>query len=74
MKITVLEPAKVEMREANEYYEAQRVGLGDDFLQAVQDAIRRIEAFPNAWSRLSPKSPSLPDQSVSVRGCLCLAR
>ena len=55
MRITVLEAAKDEMRESREYYEAQRVGLGEDFLRAVEDAIRRIEAFPNAWSRLSNK-------------------
>jgi hypothetical protein len=49
----VLEPAKKEMREAYHWYEEQRPGLGDEFLDAVDEAMARIDAFPNAWTRLS---------------------
>ena len=55
MKVVALRPAKAEIREACAYYEGQREGLGDDFLDAVDDAVRRLTAFPKAWTRLSAK-------------------
>ena len=36
-----------------EYYERQRIGLGDDFRDEVQATLERIQRFPLAWGKLS---------------------
>jgi plasmid stabilization system protein ParE len=41
--------AEAEFREAIEYYESCKHGLGEDFSVEVGAAIRRIIDFPNAW-------------------------
>jgi plasmid stabilization system protein ParE len=53
MSFYFLEPARDELNEATAYYEAQRVGLGEQFAQEVQNAIQRILDYPEAWARLS---------------------
>ena len=55
MNLVMLPPAKEELREAKEYYDKQRQGLGDEFLDAIEDAGKRIKQFPRAWSKLSDK-------------------
>jgi plasmid stabilization system protein ParE len=45
----VLRPAAAaDVEEAWLWYEAQREGLGDEFLQVVQDALESIAAFPES--------------------------
>ena len=49
MNPPVLRPAAAaDVEEAWLWYEAQREGLGDEFLQVVQDALDSIAAFPES--------------------------
>ncbi|MDB9315352.1 type II toxin-antitoxin system RelE/ParE family toxin [Spirulina sp. CS-785/01] len=52
MNVKFLAPARQEFKEAIQYYETQRAGLGQEFSQAVQATINRIVAFPSGWSLL----------------------
>lgn len=54
------------MRIAAAWYEAQRVGLGHDFLDMVDHALRRIELAPRPGS-LVPGIPDHDIQRVPVR-------
>ena len=46
--------ARDELREAREWYEAQRVGLGDDLGGVIGLAIDRIREFPDAYPEVLP--------------------
>jgi plasmid stabilization system protein ParE len=49
----VLRPeARADLDEASNWYEAQRPGLGDEFLQQVDAAFRRIEARPTQFPKV----------------------
>lgn len=48
--------AEVELKEAMEFYQSAREGLGAEFLAEVQAAINLIESFPLAWSPLSSRT------------------
>ena len=52
MSFRVLTPARVEVREAAEFYENRVSGLGADLLDEVEAAIERILSFPEAWGNL----------------------
>ena len=41
--------AAEEMRIAAAYYEAQERGLGDQFLDEVEEGLQRIQQFPRLW-------------------------
>ncbi len=56
MKLKFHPEARIELNEAVDYYEERRSGLGWEFYEEVQDAIRRILGFPNAWQQLSAKT------------------
>lgn len=47
-RIVFLDPAKAEMADAAEYYEAQADGLGFDFLAEVKRAIEHVKEFPES--------------------------
>ena|SRR2546425_6452527 len=49
MEIRLLDIAQQELDGAIEYYNAESVGLGDEFLLEVLSAFERIKQFPNAW-------------------------
>ena len=53
MNIRILAPAREELREAIDYLNEQRDGLGQEFLTEVRAAIARIQQHPNAWAPLS---------------------
>lgn len=53
MKYRFLSPALEELAEATEYYEKASAGLGLEFLDEVEAAIRRIMLNPKAWTRIS---------------------
>ena len=53
MKVRFLPPARRELKDAVQYYNAQRVRLGDEFRDEVWDTIQRIKKFPEAWHPLS---------------------
>ncbi len=50
MTIRFLSAAEAELGTATRYYEQQVPGLGSDFLDEIEAAVRRIRAFPKAWS------------------------
>ena len=56
MKVRFLTPASVELTEAIEYYEGQRLGLGYEFLTEVESAIDKITQFPDAWTLVSDRT------------------
>ena len=56
MKIEFLEPAQHELDEAIEYYNAQVVGLGNQFLDEVVNTLQRIADYPEAWQVFSEKT------------------
>jgi plasmid stabilization system protein ParE len=53
LKVSFLEAARADLREAAAYYEGQRPGLGREFRNEVRSAIERIKALPEAWHPLS---------------------
>jgi plasmid stabilization system protein ParE len=42
--------AAEEMQAAAAYYEAQDRGLGDAFLDEIEQGLRRIQQFPRLWT------------------------
>ena len=44
-----------EFDETIDYYDEQRFGLGLEFAEEVEQALLRIEHYPEAWSPLSPR-------------------
>ena len=56
MKITILQPAQLEIIEAFEYYEYSSKGLGFQFLNEIDYSINMIRDFPDLWTKLTPKS------------------
>ena len=47
--VRFLRPAEQEMLDAARYYEAQARGLGDDFLDKIDSAVRDITEHPERW-------------------------
>jgi plasmid stabilization system protein ParE len=45
--------AKAEIREAAEYYENCREGLGQAFIDAVETAAHKISDYPLRWRKIS---------------------
>src|SRR5262249_47020399 len=48
----ILLSARIEVEEAAQWYEAQRAGLGLEFIDAVQTAVLTIEANPGRFAAL----------------------
>jgi plasmid stabilization system protein ParE len=48
-RVWLLSAALVDIETARQWYEAQRSGLGDEFVDAVDDAIESVLAFPAAY-------------------------
>ncbi|MDO8950201.1 MAG: type II toxin-antitoxin system RelE/ParE family toxin [Actinomycetota bacterium] len=48
-KLWILSDALVDIESAREWYEIQRPGLGDEFLESVDDAIESVLNFPAAY-------------------------
>src|ERR1019366_2186298 len=53
--VITLEAAEEELRKAKEYHELRRRGLGGEFVQAFEEAMERILAFPEAWGMIADK-------------------
>lgn len=60
MKISFLDAAQAELDDTIAYYDEQRSGLGFAFADEVEQALERINHYPEAWSPLS----------LRVRRCL----
>ena len=56
MKLRFASPAERELKEALEFYESARKGLGEEFLAEVEAAIRLIESHPLAWAPMSRRT------------------
>lgn len=52
MKPRIVAAAEAEMRQAAEWYDSQRTGLGSEFLLAVDEAIQQIGLAPERFPRL----------------------
>lgn len=53
MFILFLRPAEIELKNAIDYYNRQRAGLGYEFAAEVKRNVKRIKAHPEAWYQLS---------------------
>ncbi len=56
MKCWFHQEAHTEFLESVVYYESQQAGLGRRFLEAVKEAVRRIQAHPNIYPLVGVKS------------------
>jgi hypothetical protein len=56
VNVNFLYAAEKELEEGIEYYNAQRSGLGFEFLDQVQSAVARIKQYPDAWQQLSHRT------------------
>lgn len=52
MELRLLDEAREEMRQSAHWYDDQREGLGDDFLDEVHGAFERIEEHPKRHKRV----------------------
>jgi hypothetical protein len=50
MKISFLDAAQSELDGTIDYYEEQRSGLGFEFAEEVEEALERVNHYPEAWS------------------------
>jgi len=55
MKINFLDAAQSEFENTIDYYDQQRSELGLEFAEEVEQALKRISNYPEAWSPLSPR-------------------
>lgn len=55
MNISFLDAAQSEFDDTIDYYEQQRSGLGFEFAEEVEQALERINHYPEAWSPLSSR-------------------
>lgn len=55
MILRLLDEAREEMRESARWYELQRTGLGDDFLDAVERALELIEQYPHRYTKVKTR-------------------
>ncbi len=52
--VSIRADAEADLREAQEWYERQRPGLGGESLISVADALTRLEAAPERFPRDTP--------------------
>jgi hypothetical protein len=55
MMVIILSAADEELVEGKEYHDRQRQGLGNEFVDAFEEAIGRIVDFPEAWGLIAKK-------------------
>ena len=54
MPLIVTPAAEADLAEAKAWYERQQRGLGEDFLQCVEEALGRIRMLPEAYREVAP--------------------
>src|SRR5688572_26907254 len=54
MILEIIPQAQVDLAEAAQYYNSQRLGLGDEFLAEFENSISRIAASPIAFEQVRP--------------------
>ena len=52
-RVEFLATARAELRETVDWYDAQRPGLGDEFIQSLVQCLSFMRSFPNASPRVS---------------------
>jgi mRNA-degrading endonuclease RelE of RelBE toxin-antitoxin system len=50
MKIEILQIARLEFENAQEFYELEQSGLGVRFENEIRQALLRIQQYPKVWS------------------------
>jgi hypothetical protein len=50
MKIEILQIARLEFENAQEFYELEQSGLGARFENEIRQALLRIQQYPKVWS------------------------
>jgi len=58
--------AGAELEEAAVWYDQQRIGLGTEFLEAVDSALERIARWPHAARRVPGVSVDVPARKAPV--------
>ncbi len=53
LRLHVRPEAKVDLKSARTWYEAQRAGLGDDFIQKADDAFQRVCQSPAMFPKIA---------------------
>ena len=56
MTVEFTASARGEWIEAVHYYNEQRAGLGYEFVLEVDRAVERITEFPEAWTKVGPRT------------------
>lgn len=56
MKLTYSPIAEIELRQAVDFYNKERSGLGFEFLARIKESAEKIVDFPNAWKKISKNS------------------
>jgi plasmid stabilization system protein ParE len=49
MKLEIVEIARQEYDEAEEFYETEHPGLGSQFKEQIRHSLLRIQQYPQAW-------------------------
>lgn len=60
MTVRFLEVARAEYRDAVDYYDTEKPGLGREFSEAVESALQQITNFPNGWPQISAHTRRCP--------------
>jgi toxin ParE2 len=54
MTAMILDEAEADLQNAFDFYEKQRAGLGEDFIDEFRRTLDPILQHPNAWTQLDP--------------------
>ena len=63
MRVVLLAEAEAELDDAAVWYDDRRVGLGDELVRAVDDALGVIGEAPDSW----PRWPGAPARMPPIR-------
>ena len=53
MKVKILSPAELQLKDAYEFYELQLEGLGSKFLESFLQTVNLIKKIPQGWRKVS---------------------
>jgi plasmid stabilization system protein ParE len=56
MKCLFNSTAEQELNEAIDFYDQQQHGLGDQFFEEIQAAVRQISEHPRTWEKIDSKT------------------
>ena len=70
MTIKFHSEAREEFFKAADYYEEQVVGLGDVFIDEVENVLDVIEQYPSSGSKITPTERNFFYFSISLWNCV----